>query len=67
MGKMEDINEVISSCAKHLGYDSLKVKQSEAICAFVEGHDTFVSLPTVRKILKIAMLFYHLCSTDLKM
>ncbi len=46
VGKMEDINEVISSCAKHLGYDSLKVKQSEAIRAFVEGHDTFVSLPT---------------------
>ena len=63
---MEDINEVILGCAKRLGYDSLKEKQSEAICAFVEGHDTFVSLPTGYGKSLIYMQFYLLYSIDLK-
>ena len=32
--------------ARQLGFDALKDKQLEAISAFVDGNDTFVSLPT---------------------
>ena len=36
----------ISESAKQLGFEKLKEKQLEAVCSFVQGHDTFVSLPT---------------------
>ena len=36
----------ISESTKLLGFKKLKEKQLEAMCAFVQGHDTFVSLPT---------------------
>ena len=36
----------ISESTKLLGFEKLKEKQLEAVCAFVQGHDTFVSLPT---------------------
>jgi len=42
----DDLQSVILDCAKLLGYTSLKEKQNEAICAFIEGCDIFVSLPT---------------------
>ena len=35
-----------SDSAKQLGFEKVKKKQLEAVCAFVQGHDTFVSLPT---------------------
>ncbi len=38
----DDLQSVILDCAKLLGYTSL----NEAICAFIEGCDIFVSLPT---------------------
>ena len=36
----------ISESAKQLGLQKLKEKQLEAVSSFVQGHDTFVSLPT---------------------
>ncbi len=36
----------ISDSVSRLGIVSLREKQLEAIIAFTEGHDTFVSLPT---------------------
>ena len=38
----------------------MKEKQT---CAFVEGHDTFVSLPTGYGKYFWYVLFYHLCLT----
>ncbi len=35
----DDLQSVILDCAKLLGYTSLKEKQNEAICAFIEGCD----------------------------
>ena len=29
-----------------LGYDEMKQKQVDAVCTFLQGKDTFVSLPT---------------------
>ena len=43
---MADLPQIISEAAKAIGIQSLKDKQLEAITAFVNGHDTFVSLPT---------------------
>ena len=39
---LKDMDQIVSECARAL----LKDKQIEAISAFVQGHDTFVSLPT---------------------
>ena len=36
----------IHESARDLGYDKLKDKQKEAVVAFLQGNDTFVSLPT---------------------
>ena len=38
--------DVVADSAKQLSYDKLKVKQVEAVEAFLGGSDTFVSLPT---------------------
>ena len=43
---MADLPQIISEAAKAIGIQSLKDKHLEAITAFVNGHDTFVSLPT---------------------
>ena len=43
---MADLPQIISEATKAIGIQSLKDKQLEAITAFVNGHDTFVSLPT---------------------
>ena len=37
----EDMDQIVNECAR-----ALKDKQIEAISSFVQGHDTFVSLPT---------------------
>ena len=41
-----DMKTAISESAKDLGYDKLKEKQEEAVTLFIQGNDTFVSLPT---------------------
>ena len=41
-----DLKKAILESTRLLGYPSVYEKQEEAICAFIEGHDTFVSLPT---------------------
>lgn len=41
-----DLKKAILESAKLLGYCSMKDKQIAAVCAFIEGHDTFVSFPT---------------------
>ena len=41
-----DVLTVIRECTEQLGYKRLKEKQEEAVCTFLEGNDTFVSLPT---------------------
>lgn len=41
-----DINAAIRKSALALGYTSLKEKQVEAMYSFLQGKDTFVSLPT---------------------
>ncbi len=41
-----NMQRAISDSASRLGVESLREKQLEAITAFTEGHDTFVSLPT---------------------
>ena len=46
MDEPKDLRQAVLDSASFLGYSSMKEKQIEAICAFVEGHDTFVSLPT---------------------
>ena len=40
------VMDPISESAKQLGLQKLKEKQLEAVSSFVQGHDTFVSLPT---------------------
>ncbi len=49
MDMADDLQSVILNCAKLLGYTSLKEKQNEAICAFIEGCDIFVSLPIMSR------------------
>ena len=39
-------SEALAETIKELGLSSLKPKQVEAIQAFVNGNDVFVSLPT---------------------
>ena len=46
MDEPKDLRQAVLDSARFLGYSSMKEKQIEATCAFVEGHDTFVSLPT---------------------
>ena len=41
-----DVEAAIHESARDLGYDNLKDKQKEAVVAFLQGNDTFVSLPT---------------------
>ena len=41
-----DLRTIAIESAKHLGYEDLKDKQIEAVTTFLDGHDTFVSLPT---------------------
>ena len=41
-----EIHTAIELCSKDLGYSQLKPEQHQAIAAFIEGHDVFVSLPT---------------------
>lgn len=40
------IRRAITESGKQLGYDKLKPKQIEALTSFLQGNDTFVSLPT---------------------
>ena len=42
----KQLERAIAESGVVLGYSSMKEKQIEAISAFVEGNDTFVSLPT---------------------
>ena len=46
MDEPKDMWQAVLDSARLLGYSSMKEKQIEATCTFVEGHDTFVSLPT---------------------
>ena len=48
MDEPKDLRQAVLDSARFLGYSSMKEKQIEATCAFDEGHDTFVSLPTDR-------------------
>ena len=41
-----DVKTAITESGKQLGYDKLRAKQIEAMTAFVQGNDVFVSLPT---------------------
>jgi len=41
-----DLVTAITKSGEKLGYSNLKDKQVETITSFVEGNDTFVSLPT---------------------
>ena len=41
-----ELEQAISEAAEKLGFQQLKPKQSEAVKAFVEGRDVFVSLLT---------------------
>ena len=41
-----DLRTIAIESAKHLGYEDLKDKQIEAVTTYLDGHDTFVSLPT---------------------
>ena len=41
-----DMKTAITESGKQLGYDKLKDKQVEAMTSFLDGNDTFVSLPT---------------------
>ena len=41
-----EADEAVRKAGLALGYDSLKVEQIAALCAFVGGRDVFVSLPT---------------------
>ena len=40
------MEEALALAATKLGYELLKTEQKEAVKAFVEGNDVFVSLPT---------------------
>ena len=41
-----DAETAIAEALAVLGFKELKEKQKEAVMAFVQGHDTFVALPT---------------------
>ncbi len=41
-----DFKKIVEDCGRLLGYSNLKDKQIEAVTTFLEGNDTFVSLPT---------------------
>ena len=41
-----ELAQALDSTALELGFQCLKEKQIEAITSYVEGKDTFVSLPT---------------------
>ena len=41
-----DLESVVRDCGRKIGYDVLKCEQKEAILAFLQGNDVFVSLPT---------------------
>ena len=41
-----DVEEAIETARNILGFNPLKVKQIDAIKAFLSGKDVFVSLPT---------------------
>ena len=41
-----EFEQALSEAITEIGLEQLKSKQKEAIKAFVEGNDTFVSLPT---------------------
>ena len=41
-----DMERIIKESGLRIGYESLKEKQVEAISAFLQGHGTFVVLPT---------------------
>ena len=43
--QLQDMDQIVNECARAYGL-ILKDKQIEAISSFVQGHDTFVSLPT---------------------
>lgn len=45
-GSAMDAKTAIAESGKRLGYDQLKSKQTEAMTSFLDGNDTFVSLPT---------------------
>ena len=40
------LNPLVLECGRVLGYDEMKQKQVDAVCTFLQGKDTFVSLPT---------------------
>lgn len=41
-----DAEAAIAEATSEMGLQELKKKQKEAVLTFVEGHDTFVALPT---------------------
>ena len=43
---MADLEEALIATLRSCGIEKLKEKQSEAVLAFVNGQDVFVSLPT---------------------
>ena len=45
-GNPADLRKIVEDSVKRLGFGAIKEKQLEGISAFVEGQDTFVSLPT---------------------
>jgi len=54
----------VEESAREAGYGSLKVKQLEAIEAFVSGKDTFVALPTGYGKSNICSSFYQVYLTN---
>ena len=42
----EFVNKIIHESALHLGYSLVKPKQEEAVRAFVQQRDVFISVPT---------------------
>lgn len=45
-GSPADLRKIVEDSVKRLEFGAIKEKQLEGISAFVEGQDTFVSLPT---------------------
>ena len=43
---VDELRNVIGESGTKLGYPNLKEKQVEAVISFIQGRDTFVSLPT---------------------
>ena len=44
--EMMEFQQALDETLKDLGFQSLKLKQKEAVEAFVKGRDVFVALPT---------------------